>query len=399
MGKQILKDTSIFKNEQPLRIENITVHKRLMELRVPFEASYGRFTHLVRFYPVIKFRTESGETISGIGECSPLSAPWYNYECHKTVEIALSYIIAMLTGKSVDEADGNPGSNNKPVTDVYSFVEKYKNIVGHNIAKAGIEGAYWDALAKLEGKPVSALWGGQRKTVEAGTSVGLEETSDKLMRKIETAVEVLKCARVKIKVKPGKDIETLNAIRKKYPDIKLQVDANAAYDLFNTEHLARLKEFDNYNLVMVEQPGPNDDIIDHAVKLAGLKTPICLDESILHTRHARQAIDLWEQYSALDKLVINIKPPRVGGYAEAIKMARLCSAKGVSVWCGGMYESVLGKTANVHFSSLSEVKLPGDHVSQTPYFTEDIAAPPEYDNGKIVVPKDPGWGVKELQLT
>jgi O-succinylbenzoate synthase len=201
-----------------------------------------------------------------------------------------------------------------------------------------------------------------------------------------------------MKIKPGKDITYVEAVRKKYPNILLQVDANAAYDLFNTSDIELLKELDNYNLTMIEQPGRNDDIIDHSRQLSTLNTPICLDESILHAVHTRHAIELWRQNSDTKKLIINIKPPRVGGFLESIKIAKLCSKNGVSVWCGGMYESALGKTANVHFSSLKEVDLPGDHVSQAPYFKEDVADSPQYQNGEITVPEGIGWGLRGMRL-
>jgi O-succinylbenzoate synthase len=234
--------------------------------------------------------------------------------------------------------------------------------------------------------------------VETGTSVGLEAAPEDLLKKIDKAVLQMKVARVKVKVKPGKDLTYIEKIRKSYPDLRLQVDANAAYDLFNPRHLAILKEFDNYNLMMIEQPGPNDDILDHSRQLSDLKTPICMDESILHAVHARQAIELWEQYSSVKKLIINVKPPRVGGYLEAIKIAKLCSENEVSVWCGGMHESALGKTANVHFSSREEVNLPGDHVSQAPYFKINVADSPDYNNGKIRVPDGVGWGLINLNI-
>lgn len=293
-----LKALNIYENELPLWIERISIYKKKMELCIPFETSFGRFDSLVRLFPVIDFRTEKGERVQGIGECSPLNAPMYDYECHRSVASALQYITSSLTGKTFEEADGFAVEGLAPVTDINSFIAKYKWIVGHNVAKAGIEGAYWDAVAKLSNTSISRLWGGTRKTVEAGTSVGLEATPEILIKKIDFSVDELKAARIKVKVKPGRDITYIEAIRKKYPYIKLQVDANAAYNLFDSSHVSILKEFDNYNLMMIEQPGPNDDIIDHAVQLGSLNTPICLDESILHASHARQAIDLWRQYSS-----------------------------------------------------------------------------------------------------
>ena len=394
----IPENPGIFINNKPLFIRKVRVVKKRMEMTIPFETSFGRFSSLTRLFPVIDFETEQGDVFTGTGECPPLDAPWYNYECHRTVEVALEYISSSLTGKPVDLNDGIVALGKSPVTDIYSFINKYRWIVGHEIAKAGVEGAYWDAIAQMNSVPVSTLFGGTKKKVLAGTSVGLESTIDLFMKKIEHAVEGMKVARIKMKIKPGKDINYIEAVRKKYPEILLQVDANAAYDLFNPADIALLKELDNYNLTMIEQPGRNDDIMDHSRQLAGLTTPICLDESILNVVHTRQAIELWEQYSDTKKLIINIKPPRVGGFLESLKIAQLCSNNGVSVWCGGMYESALGKTSNVHFSSRIEVNLPGDHVSQAPYFKEDIAESPVYENGEITVPEGIGWGLKESKL-
>lgn len=394
----IPENPGIFVNNKPLFIRKVKVVKKRMEMTIPFETSFGRFSSLTRLFSVIEFETEQGEVFTGTGECPPLDAPWYNYECHRTVEVALGYISSALTGKPVDLIDGIVAPGQSPVTDIYSFINKYKWIVGHEMAKAGVEGAYWDAVAQMNSVPVSTLFGGTKKKVLAGTSVGLESTIDQFMKKVEFAVEVMKVARIKMKIKPGKDIKFVEAVREKYPGILLQVDANAAYDLLNPSDVSILKELDNYNLTMIEQPGRNDDIIDHSRQLVGLITPICLDESILSAFHARQAIELWEQYSDTNRLIINIKPPRVGGFLESLKIAQLCYINGVSVWCGGMYESALGKTANVHFSSRIEVNLPGDHVSQAPYFKEDIAESPVYYNGEITVPEGIGWGLKGRRI-
>ena len=394
----ISKNPGIFINNNPLFIRKVEVVKKRMEMTIPFETSFGRFSSLTRLFPVIEFETEEGEIITGTGECPPLDAPWYNYECHRTVEVTLGYISSSLTGKPVDQNDGIAASRQSPVTDIYSFINKYNWIVGHEMAKSGVEGAYWDAVAQMNSVPVSTLFGGTKKKVLAGTSVGLESTIDQFMKKIEYAVEEMKVTRIKIKIKPGKDIKFIEAVRKKYPEILLQVDANAAYDLFNPSDIALLKELDNYNLAMIEQPGRNDDIIDQSRQLASLETPICLDESVLHAIHARQAIELWDQYSDTKKLIINVKPPRIGGFLESLKIAQLCYNNGVSVWCGGMYESALGKTANVHFSSRIEVNLPGDHVSQAPYFKEDIAESPVYGNGEITVPDGIGWGLRGRKI-
>ena len=388
----------LYENPVPLFIQSVRVRTRKMELRIPFETSFGRFDSLVRLYPEITFRTEDGEVVTGVGECSPLSAPWYDDECHRSTAVALGYLTASLTGTGVEEAAGVASGTEPPVTGVLSFTSRYRWIVGHPMAKAGVEGAYWDGVARLRGVPMASLWGGTRKTVPTGTSVGLEPTEAALMEKIRVAVEEMGVCRVKLKVKPGRDVAYLEAIRNRYPDLPLQVDANGAYDLFDPAHLALLKAFDRFGLLMIEQPGRNDDILDHARQLASLETPICMDESIRHATHARQALQLWEEYSSLSRLVVNIKPPRVGGYLEAIRIARLCADRGVSVWCGGMHESALGKTANVHFCSREEVNLPGDHVSQAPYFVRNVGSSPEYRQGYLTVPTGTGWGIEDLDL-
>lgn len=376
----------ISENNEPLHIEEIRLHRRSMELVQPFETSFGRFDRLTRVFPAISFRTRCGYLLTGLGECPPLPAPWYDGECDGTVAVALEHIVSSLR------------SDPAPITDSASFIGRYSWIVGHNMAKAGIEGAYWDAVARLRGVPVRELWGGARRSVEAGTSVGLEETPEEMMRKVDVAVGEVQAARVKIKVKPGKDVAFVAAIRARYPDLRLQVDANAAYDLFDPRHRAALKELDRYDLMMIEQPGRNDDILDHARLLADMATPVCLDESILHARHARQAIECWQRYSSLSKLVINIKPPRVGGFLEALRIARLCHNHGVPVWCGGMLESALGKAGNIHFSSREEVTLPGDHISQGPYFREDIAPSLPCRKGRIELPEGVGWGLGEVRF-
>jgi o-succinylbenzoate synthase len=376
----------IRENREPLFLERVEVRKMAMELVRPFETSFGRFDRLVRLFPHIIFRTQGGERVTGTGECPPLPAPWYDGECDATVAVALEHIISSLTA---DPA---------PVTDSASFIGRYTWVVGHAMAKVGVEGAYWDAVARLRGVPVWRLWGGTRTTVEAGTSIGLEASAGDMLSKVKQAVEVEGVARVKIKIKPGRDLVFVEAIRARYPGLLLQVDANASYDLFDPRHRAALKALDAFGLLMIEQPGKNDDIMDHARLLADLVTPVCLDESILHARHARQAMECWERYSSLRKLVINIKPPRVGGFLEAIRIARLCADRGVPAWCGGMLESALGKTANVHFSSREEVNLPGDHVGQGPYFREDVAVSLPCRDGAIALPERCGWGLDEVRI-
>jgi o-succinylbenzoate synthase len=376
----------IRENRVPLFLERVEVIRREMRLCRPFESSFGRIDSLVRLFPAIRFRTATGERITGIGECPPLPAPWYDGECDGTVSVALKHLSAALTADPT------------PVTDSHSFIGRYAWVVGHAMARVGVEGAYWDAVGQLARTPVWRLWGGVRSSVEAGSSIGLEKTAEATLGKVRLAVDEAGVSRIKIKIKPGHDLHYVEAVRRAYPALGLQVDANTAYDLFDPRHVDILRSLDDFGLLMIEQPGKHDDILDHARMLADLATPVCLDESIRHARDARQAVECWRRYSDPSKLVINVKPPRVGGFVEAIRIARLCADHGVAVWCGGMLESALGKAANVHFSARAEVSLPGDHVSQGAYFEQDVATPLPCVKGCIRPPDEPGWGLEHVLL-
>lgn len=370
---------------KPLYIDSIKLFKKKLQLNSPFETSFGKFDKMMKIFVVINFKNDKEEEISGIGECTPLPYPWYDGESDALAHVALEkYIIPALKTNS-----------KKGITSVIDFINLYEGIVRNYMAKTAVEGAYWDAIGKFLGVPVSNLWGEQKQTVEAGTSVGgvsIEDTLNRVALAVEQGV-----ARVKVKIKPGFDVNLIKAIRSKYPDLRLQVDANAAYRLDDSNHIKTLKKLDQFNLLMIEQPLWNNDRFYHLQLSKKLKTPICLDESIEEVRHAIEAIEMWGKAGILERLIINIKPPRVGGFWEAVKIARLCQMVGVLTWCGGMLESAVGKTANVHFSTLTD--LPGDHVSQgKPYYKEDVAVYPSYHDGVINVPQEPGWGIKELKI-
>lgn len=371
---------------EPLKMSGVRVVDRKFQLVNPFTTSFGTIKELTRFYPVIKFKTQDGKEIQGIGECPPLPYPWYDGEAHDLTQIALGQYLIPLLKQFKGE-----------ITNVKDFLRIYGGVTGvqrNFMAKVGLEGAYWDAVGKLTGQPVYKLWGGEISQVEAGTSVGgrnIEETLERIERAVEMGVR-----RVKVKIKPGFDVSLVEAIRKRYPNLLLQVDANSSYDLLNPDHIEVLKALDKFGLLMIEQPLWNDDRYYHLMLSREIETPICLDESIENARHAAEAIEMWKNAGILDRLIINIKPPRVGGFWEAVKIAKLCRRYGVRTWCGGMLESALGKTANVHFSTLTD--LPGDHVSQGKYFIEDIADSPLLEDGYITVPQEPGWGVRNLKL-
>ncbi|HEX7042722.1 MAG TPA: o-succinylbenzoate synthase [Patescibacteria group bacterium] len=370
----------------PIVIKNIKLHIRKMKLNQPFETSFARMDMLPKIFIEITFATKNGKEITGIGESPFLPAPWYDGEHlsggHAILE---EFIVPSLK------------NNVKPITNANDFIACYKWVVGGNIAKVGAEGAYWDFLGKLLKKPVWKLWNGTQKKVECGTSIGLEKTDSEVIEKIRISLSK-KIKRIKIKIKPGRDITLVQSIRKEFPNIPLQVDGNAAYDLQNPKHVEMLRKLDKFNLLMIEQPGPNDDIYFHSRLSTKIKTSICLDESILHLRHAYEAVELWNKNKILDRLIINIKPPRVGGFWEAVKIAKFCEKVGVKVWCGGMIESALGKAANVHLSTLSGFVLPADHVSFPEYFKKDIAKSLEYKNGCLIAPNKSGWGVERIKL-
>jgi o-succinylbenzoate synthase len=373
-------------NFPKVKINKVDLLKKEMLLSIPFETSFGREVKLTKIFPRIEFIDENNQTTIGIGECPPNQAPWYDGECYETVSTILdNYLIPALLKRK------------EYFTDVEDFIVSYSWIVGHNIAKSGVEAAYWDSIGKILNKPVYKLWGGTKMAVETGSSVGLEKTDEEVISKIQLAIDK-KVKRVKIKIKPGRDILLIEKIRKQFPTLPLQVDGNAAYDLEDNEQVKILQKLDDFNLMMIEQPGPNDDRFYHAKISQKIKTPICLDESILHARHAQEAIELWEQSNIKNRLIINIKPPRVGGYWEAIKIAKICGQHDIKTWCGGMLESAIGKTANLHFSSLLEINLPGDHVSQMSYFKEDVTIIPVYKNGEVYIPEGNGWGIKEIYV-
>jgi O-succinylbenzoate synthase len=254
------------------------------------------------------------------------------------------------------------------------------------MAKAALEMAAWDLYARQQGVPLSRLLGGSRREIESGVSIGIQDSLDQLVEKVALELEA-GYRRVKIKIKPGWDVEAAARVRERFGDIKLMVDANAAYSRDDADHLARLDAFD---LMMIEQPLDYDDLLDHAWLQPRLRTPICLDESIKTVKQAREAIELGACR------IINIKPGRVGGHAESIRVHDLCKAHGVPVWHGGMLESGIGRAHNIHLSTLENFSLPGDVAASKRYYQPDLIEPPIVvsPGGTIPVPTGPGIGVE-----
>jgi o-succinylbenzoate synthase len=216
------------------------------------------------------------------------------------------------------------------------------------------------------------MWGGERRTFPVGVSIG-GKSLPQVLDLAEQAVS-LGYRRLKVKIWPGFDDEVARAVRQRFPDVLLQVDANSAYTMANWR---RLQALDDLDLLLIEQPLFDDDIVLHSEISREMRTPICLDESIHSLRDAQAAATLWERNDALDRLIVNIKPPRVSGFAEAIDIARFCQEKGIRTWIGGMLDSAWGKAMNLNFNGLPEIELPGDHFSPAgAYFVEDVTDRP-----------------------
>jgi O-succinylbenzoate synthase len=332
-----------------------------------FETSFGR----VYDKHFILVRVD-GDGVTAFGECVAELDPYYSAETNDTVwHIIASFIAPRVLGVRFEHP-----------RDVFPAL---KAIRGHNMAKAAVEMAAWDLYARQRGEPLSRALGGGRDRIASGVSIGIQDSLDQLAAKVERELTA-GYRRIKIKIKPGWDVDAVRTLRQRFGSIPLMVDANAAYTLADADHLTRLDEFD---LMMIEQPLDYDDISDHATLQRRLKTPICLDESIKTVRDGATAI------AAGACRIINIKPGRIGGYRESIRLHDLCAAHGVPVWHGGMLESGIGRAANVHLSTLPNFSLPGDVAASKRYFSPDLIEPPieVASDGTIAVPQGPGLGV------
>jgi O-succinylbenzoate synthase len=346
---------------------------RLIELRLvqPFETSFGREEKrpalIVALY---------SEGAVGWGECVASSGPWYSSE---TVTTAWHVLEEFLLPRVLRQELAGPAA----------LWERLRPIRGHNMAKAALEMAFWDLWAKLEEVPLARLLGGVRERIESGVSIGIQESIPRLLQEIEQRLAE-GYRRIKLKIKPGWDLKVLEQVRAQFPEIRLQVDANAAYTIAD---LPLLRQLDRFGLLMVEQPFAYDDLVDHAALQRELATPICLDESIPSLNAARAALELGSCK------VINIKPGRVGGLSQAVAIHDYCRERGVPVWCGGMLETGIGRAHNVALASLPGFSLPNDISASKRYWEHDIIEP-EFElneDGTISVPKGPGIGVEVLQ--
>lgn len=349
-----------------MKIEFIALRELGMRLKVPFETSFG--TTLERRVLLVEIGADG---LTGWAEITTQEEPFYNAETTDTAwHIFSDYIVPMTLGSTLESASEAPAL--------------MRAIRGNEMARAGLENALWDIEAQERGTSLSTLVGGTRTEIASGVSLGIQADTAVLIRNIEKELAA-GYQRIKLKIKPGMDVEVVRKVRARFPETRLMVDANSAY---RPADAGLLQQLDEFNLTMIEQPLNWDDIYLHAQLQRQLKTPICLDECIHNSRHARAAIDLGACR------VINIKLGRVGGHTEARAVHDVCVERGIPVWCGGMLESGVGRAHNVAMSSLPGFVMPGDVSASLRYWEEDIIEPEVVvsSRGTITVPQAAGLG-------
>jgi O-succinylbenzoate synthase len=349
-----------------MKIEAFTLREIQMPLVHFFETSFGRTTH--RRILLVQAHCQG---VDGWGECVAGEGPFFNEEWTDEAWATLvTYLCPIVLKSTVNAAEESAKSMGK--------------IRGHHMAKAAIENALWDAEAKQKQVPLWKLLGGSRPEIACGVSIGIQDSIPQLLDKIAAELSA-GYQRIKVKVKPGWDLEVLQTIRARWPNILLSCDANSAYTLDDISHL---QKFDAFQLLMIEQPLWSDDIFYHARLQPHLKTALCLDESIHNARDAATAAELKACR------IINIKVGRVGGLSEARRVHDVCKQQNIPVWCGGMLESGIGRAHNIALSSLENFTLPGDVSASKRYWHEDIIDPPVEvtPRGTIAMRNDPGIG-------
>jgi O-succinylbenzoate synthase len=351
-----------------MKVEAITLREIQMPLVNFFETSFSRI-----YSRRILLLTAHCDGINGWGECVAGEDPYYSAEWAETAWPTIKHYLA-------------PAVLGQTVTAARESVPLMARVKGHRMAKAAIENALWDAEARQKQQPLWKLLGGCRREIQCGVSIGIQDSIEQLLENIESELAA-GYRRIKLKVKPGWDLKILERVRSRWPEILLSCDANSAYTLDDLEHL---RKFDQFNLLMIEQPLWNDDVYYHARLQRELRTAICLDESIRHVRDAASAIETGACR------IINIKVGRVGGFTEALKIHDVCQGSRIPVWCGGMLESGIGRAHNVALSTLENFRLPGDVSASKRYWKEDIIEP-EVEvttQGTIVIRDEPGTGYR-----
>ncbi|MFI5912629.1 o-succinylbenzoate synthase [Dactylosporangium sp. NPDC051541] len=351
------------------RLQGIELRRIAMPLVSPFRTSFG--TEHARDVLLVRAVTAAAE---GWGECVALSGPFYSPEYVDGAQAFIKrYLIPLLR-----RFDGH----------VFQLEPLFEPLKGHPMAKAAVQTAVLDAHLRAAGLPLGAFLGAVKEQVPAGVSVGIMDSIPALLEAVGGYLEA-GYLRIKLKIEPGWDVEPVRAVRERFgDDVLLQVDANTAYTLQDAAQLARL---DPFGLLLIEQPLPEDDIRGHARLAELIRTPICLDESIVNARAAADAIALGACR------IVNIKPGRVGGYLEARRIHDVCAAAGVAVWAGGMLETGLGRAANIALAALPGFTLPGDTSASDRYYAQDITEPFVLKDGHVTVPTGPGIGVEPLR--
>lgn len=347
-----------------MKIEAVTLREIRMPLVHFFETSFGRTTE--RRILLVTLHTDGPE---GWGECVAGEDPFYSEESVDTAWYATErYLAPALLGKNVERG-----------ADVPALIGKIR---GHRMAKCAVENAVWDAEAQQKQVPLWKLLGGTRTELACGVSIGIQNSHEQLLEKIATELGA-GYRRIKVKCKPGWDVEVFEKIRARWPDIVLSCDANSAYTLDQIEHL---KKFDRFNLLMIEQPLWHDDFYFHAKLQKQIKSAICLDEAIHGRRDAQAAAELGACR------IINVKVGRVGGFTEAVAVHNAAQAAGLPVWCGGMLESGIGRSHNIALSTLANFSLPGDVSASKRYWKEDIIEPEVEVSAQGFIPLPQGAG-------
>jgi o-succinylbenzoate synthase len=352
-----------------LQLDRLELRELNLPLKHPFETSFGRTTN--RRVLIVQAIDHNGAT--GYGECVAMEGPFFSGETIDTAWIIIAKHIAPLLASRDVQAD--------------NLFQALSPIRGNPMAKGAVEAAVWDLESRRLNLPLWKHLGGTRTEIACGVSIGIQSSTDELLEVIARELDS-GYQRIKIKIKPGQDLKLVQAVRSRYKDIVLSVDANAAYSL--DRDTALMKELDNYNLLMIEQPLAPGDLVDHAKLQRQLKTPLCLDESIASATDARYALELGACR------IINIKLGRVGGFSQAREIQALALHREIPVWCGGMLETGIGRAHNIAMSSLPGFTLPGDVSASQRYWSEDIIAPEVVvsPRGTIAVPTGPGFGFR-----
>lgn len=359
-----------------LQLDKIELREIELPLKEPFETSFG--TSFNRRILIIRVFDRDGAV--GYAECTAPGSPFYNHETIETAWIIISKFIApMLAKNGIEQA--------------VDITKTLAPIIGNRMAIGGVEAAIWDLEAKRANVPLWKHLGGTQDQINCGVSIGLQSSPDVLLEKVTREVES-GYQRIKLKIKPGQDIELVKKIRTHFPDILLSVDANSAY--FLDRDIKIFEELDDYDLLMIEQPLAAGDLVDHAKLQKQIKVSICLDESVESLRDAKHSVELGACK------IINIKLGRVGGHSQAKSIQSFAAENNVPVWCGGMLESGIGRAHNIAMSTLSGFTLPGDVSASARYWEEDIIEPEVLvsPTGTITAPSGSGIGfeVKESRI-